>query len=90
MSKLYRCSRESCKQRRKLHKPPEQYARPPVCPSCKGTAFRRDLFQERVNAMSKCTCDGRHFPHRRGSKGCREYVGTYTDEELESQYRSYT
>lgn len=78
----YRCNR--CRTRFSTHRRREQYVREPRCPCCRSDSYHFDHDEWTKRNRRPCTCDGRHFPHRRGSLGCEAYDGP-RDLELEAE-----
>ena len=69
----YRCTRRrrGCQGRKTLKKPIEQYVRVPTCPNCKGPLYF-DKRRKEETQKNKCQCDGYPYPHKRGSKFCKD------------------
>jgi hypothetical protein len=88
MSKNYRCTKSSCRQRRTLKRPIEQYVREPRCLAC-GGRLSYDPEPKRRHNQEKCVCDGYHFPHRRGTEPwCRYAKKGPSDKDYEERYGS--
>lgn len=85
MSYPYRCRRRSCSARRTLRKKLEQYVREPKCREC-GGELRLDRWKMKDHKKAKCTCDGYHFPHRKGSKWCNYSTVELTEEDYKQRY----
>ena len=93
MTYNYRCTAKKCRRRRTLRKRKEEYKTEPKCLHCGGNLADRTNYERTRTKTRNCYCDGLWFsmkgsPHSLGSKGCRHYQGTYTDEELEESYYS--
>lgn len=63
------CRCRKCGTRKALPRQPEQYTRPPPCPSCGERSWRRDKWMH-TRYLASCLCDGYWFKHRRGSLYC--------------------
>lgn len=84
MSFPYRCTKESCKQRRALRKHANEYVREPRCRSC-GSRLRYDRWEKQSHKRKKCYCDGYMFIHRKGSKWCQHYAVVITDFDMDER-----
>jgi len=81
--------RNHCGGRRTLTRMIEFYVRRPHCPNCGAdslTLDRHRMAREVGRGAPTCRCDGYPFPHREGSKWCRSYQGTYTEEDMRDYY----
>lgn len=82
----YRCSRNSCRTRVTLKKCKELYIKEPKCKVCGGNLHSVEKERKDYSRKMKCTCDGLHYPHQRGTKWCNYYEGTYTEDELKERH----
>lgn len=86
MSHCYRCTHDGCRLRVALLHRLEWYKRPPKCKGCgRPLDGKEDKAVKKQRKKLRCDCSGHHYPHRRGSKWCNEYRGTYSKHDLQSR-----
>lgn len=86
-----RCTRKACEARCVKAKHPNEYRRPPVCPTCRKGGLRVDGYRmgperRRIRAET-CNCGYYHHPHRRGGGWCI-HNPRLTDQDLEDMQQS--
>lgn len=66
------CRCRCCQTRQVLARQPAEYALQHDCRNCGARSWRADRWMNERNVRAAtCNCDGYHFPHRRGSLGCK-------------------
>ncbi len=87
MTHVYRCTHDDCRRRVILTRRLERYVRTPKCPGCdRPLTGREDRAVKLQRRRLRCTCDGYHFPHRRGSLYCVHATRPLTDADHEARY----
>ncbi len=88
MTHVYRCTHDDCRRRVILARRVEKYFRKPKCHGCgREITGREDRALYRQRARETCTCDGYHFPHRRGSIWCNHSARRPTEQQYEQRFR---
>ncbi len=78
----YRCTRRKCSKRVTLSKLKELFVKEQVCKVCGSPIRSVEKERKAYTRKMKCTCDGLHFIHQRGSRWCIHFKGEYSEEEL--------
>jgi len=81
MSYPYRCSKPGCRKRIALKQKIEQYVDGKNCPACGKDSLKLDTNKRREGRRMRCSCDGYHFPHRKGSLWCIHSTIVPTDDD---------
>jgi len=82
---------KNCRSRRSLPKMLAFYVKEPKCLACGRNTLTLDKHRMKKEVgpeANNCFCDGYHFPHRKGSKWCRDSTSPPTEEDYQDRYRS--